>query len=203
MKYLLILPLFISCSLFKLSKLSNDVVYESKKICLNADGNGRLIIQGHKYVFGFETLWDEKELRWQMALNFPMHGEEFIELSLAGQDRNRLEFNQRLEEKILKEREGIDPTSLHFFMTSWAHFLSEIIYMQQNEQFSSPAKYNWKVRKNKLGAKRKTRNYSINANFYNVESMFFSRMDFALQPKKVENAIKIELIVRKCLNDES
>lgn len=198
MQYLLVLSLFFSCSLFKLSKLSEDVVQESKRVCLNADGNGRLMIQGHKYVFGFETLWEEQELKWQMALNFPLHGEEFIELSLADKD---LEFKQRLEDKILKERKGVDPVLLHQFMSAWARLLREVIYMQQNAKLISPAQYVWRVQNNQLKTRRKARDYIINADFYNVEATYFSRMDFALRPKQTETPIKIELIVRKCLND--
>ena len=200
MKYSLLLFVFVSCSLFKVSNLSDDIVLESKRVCLNADGNGRLLIQGHKYVFGFETLFDEENSTWQMALNFPLYGEEFIELSLN--DKNT-EFNQRLEDKILKERKGVNPILLHQFMTSWAQFLKELIHLQRNEQVILQAHYSWRVENNKLKASRKTKLHNIDADFYNAQDEFFSRMDFSLRTEQSRDPMQIELIVRKCLNDEN
>lgn len=197
MKYLIILPFIVSCSVFQFSRLSKNVIKESKKVCLNADGNGRLKIQGHKYVFSFETLLNVEESKWQMALSFPLHGEEYIELNL---DEGHAQLNQKLEDKILKERSGVNPELLHNFMSSWGVFLRELIYMQQNEREVSDAKFRWNVSKNKLSALSKQGKNNISSQFYNARDSFFTRMDFLLRSEVEKRPMQIELVVRKCLN---
>jgi hypothetical protein len=198
MMKLLILLLLSSCSLFQTLKISQDIPQEAKKVCLNADGNGRLMVQGHKYVFSFETMLDDEEDKWLMSLNFPLHGEELIELNLS--DSNA-EFKQKIEDKILKERKGVNPELLHKFMFYWARFLNELIHLQKHENAMENSEYTWDVSDNKLKAGLNFDGNKIDAQFYNVENKMFSRMDFALQPAaELQDTLQIELIVRKCLD---
>lgn len=194
MRYLIILFFISSCALFRQQNLSKNVLKASQNVCLNADGNGRLEIYGHKYVFGAETLYDAKDYRWAMSLNFPLYGQELIELQVNDPES---EMIQNLEEKILREKKGVNPQNLQQMMIEWASFLKELIKIKSNDIKLSKTKFDWKVSKNNLYAASKT----LKVKFSNFNGSYFGKMDFTFNAeRKMDKISKIELIVRKCLN---
>ena len=178
--------------------LTGNIQSEAKKICLNLDGNGRLNVQGHKYVFSAQTMLDEEEDKWMMGMSFPLHGQEVIELDLSSGPET--EFTEKIQEKVLKEKAGINPQDLEFFMKRWAIFINEVIRIKKNEQKPSE-NFDWTMSKEMmLATSRYDGARTVQASFYNPTDKFFSRMDFLLSPGQSGKEIKIELIVRKCLD---
>lgn len=194
MRYLTILFFISSCAIFRQQNVSKNVYKASQNVCLNADGSGRLEIYGHKYVFGAETLYDAEDARWAMGLNFPLYGQELIELQIN--DPNS-EMIQNLEEKILREKAGVNPKNLKNIMLEWASFLKELIKIKSNDLKLSKTKFDWKVSKNNLYAKSKT----LKVKFSNYNGSYFGKMVLAFDAmSNSSKRSKIELIVRKCLD---
>lgn len=194
MRYFLLILIFSSCSLINSSFLGKDVTDLTQKVCLNADGSGRLGIDGHKYVFGHETLYDQEEARWAMSLNFPLHGQELIELKL---DNPQSEMIQNLEEKILKEKKGVNPIKLHKFMNLWATFIKELIQIREKKLNPRNSMFKWSVNKKHLMAKSQ----ELIAVFQNFTGNHFGKMSFSLlSAEHIDKNLKIELVVRKCLD---
>lgn len=194
MRYFLLLIILSSCSLFKNLSLNANVSSAIKRVCLNADGNGRLSVNGHKYLFSYETLYDQQELKWAMSLNFPLNGQKIIELKL---DSNESEMTQKIEEMILKDKKGVDPIKLEKFMKLWAIFVKELIFLKEEKLNLKESNFKWKLNKKRLVA---SKHLSI-AYFNNYNGEHFGKMDFVLGAKsKLDKILKIELIVRKCLD---
>lgn len=196
MRYIVILFFFTSCAIFNSPRLSPNVFNASEKVCLNADGNGRLNVQGHKYVFGHETLMDQEENKWIMSLNFPIYGQELIELDLS---KDSSELKQKIEERILSEKRGVDPVRLNLFITHLGSFLKELVALKNKKQIKN--KFTWKVNKNELTATLKSDKNLIYAKFYNLNEKYFGKMDFSYDAiGNPQDNLKIELIVRQCLD---
>lgn len=204
LKYLIFFSIFLVLSSCTPKYLSKNIPKDITKICLNLDGNGRLTVQGHKYVFSAETVLDEEEDKWIMGMGFPLHGQETVELEL---DQEKAVFNEKIQEKVLSEKAGINPQDLQLFMEKWAAFLNEVIAIKRTGREPSD-QFDWSVSKKMLIAESKIdQERQIIANFYNLTNnsgaasgSHFSRMDFLLKPSDEAKQIKIELIVRKCLD---
>lgn len=198
--------LLVSCATLNVAK---NVDVATKSVCLNADGQGRLNVDGHKYVFSFETLLDQREQKWVLAMDFPFHGQEVVELSLLGRNDS---FMEKIYTRAVSERANIDAAALDKFLHLWGKFLVELIDLQKNKKSikkKSKLLFNWRVSDNKLSADRKlNKDQIVTSSFYQLSKLetkkVFTRMDFALHDlKKSEDVYKIELIVRKCLETPS
>jgi len=82
-----------SCSLLKTSKqkLTLDQLDNAlSKVCLSAEGKGRINYLGTKYVFALETLLDES--LWSLALQIPAYGEEILRFDWSKADQGRIKI---------------------------------------------------------------------------------------------------------------
>lgn len=196
---LLFLLLFSSCSLFKGASLSKDISKDINKICLNASGKGRLIVNGEKYVYSFESALRSEEHKWVMAFNFPLYGEEFVQLEWKPNE-NTVQHHFSFEDKILKQQKGISPEKLELFFTTWARFLYEVIKIKEGNQEN--LEFDWSVDKKELRAQKYLKDINLTAKvtFKNlVPENYFGRYDIAFQRENDDAGFKIESIVRKCL----
>lgn len=191
--------LFLLFTVFGCTKkyLSSDFQHEINKVCLNLEGNGRMTVQGHKYVFSAESVWDQAKQKWSLGMGFALHGQEVIELDLARPNQG---FLENFQQKLLKEKTGIDPKTLQLFMNRWAAFINEVITLKKGEQIEKPL-FAWQLDKQKLVSTSKIDDENlVQATFTNPDDRYFSRTDFLLMPQDAAKQIKIELIVRKCLD---
>lgn len=197
----IIIPFFIvlfsSCSLFQTSELSQDLSSDIQRVCLDNSGRGRLIINNHKYVFSFESMLSEDEHKWIMGLNFPIYGEELLEVHW---DENRkVDYKASFENRVLKDKKGVDPELLNLFLENWSKFVFEIINLKQGK--NKNAQYKWTTSKDSLEVQTIIKNIGLaKITFQNlVEDNYFGRFDVVLQNKNEDNTYKVEMIVRKCL----
>lgn len=198
MAFLILMLTAISCTTSS-GLMGRNPENEIAKICLNLDGNGRLGVQGHKYVFSAETMLDEEHNKWIMGMNFSLHGQELIELDLSGDESF---FKEKVQERILRENAGVNPERLELFMQRWAELIKEIIHYKKGENRNSNF-FEWSVENKKLIASTKVAEKNVlTAEFYNIENGAFSRMDFLLDTGESASEIKVELIVRKCLDNQ-
>lgn len=199
MKILLLLSLFIlnSCALFKNSDLSNNVISEIGKVCLDTNGRGRLIIQNNKYVFSFDSILNHEEDKWIMGLNFPLYGEELFEIEW--EKEKLIHYSASFEQRILREKKGINPELLSLFLKKWADFINEVIQVQKNKNYEK--NFIWKIQSNELVAETKLKGAgNAKITFLNlINSKYFGRFDIVLQNEKSKDSLKMEMIVRKCL----
>jgi len=190
-----------SCSLLEQKRLTTDLNKEIQRVCLNADGNGRLLANGRKVVFDFETAFLDDENKWVMALNFPLYGEEMIEFQKN--DAGEFDYKSNFEEKILKNNDGINPEHLKMFMIKWASFINEVIRMQKGD--TKNLNYQWGLSSKVLRASLdiKSIESSMEINFTNIiYNKYFGRFDIAMQSKNNDHNLKLELIVRECLENQ-
>jgi len=199
----IIIPFFLiiltSCSLFNQKSLTQNLSKDIEKVCLDASGRGRLIINDHKYVFSFESLLSANEHKWIMGLNFPVYGEEVLEVSWD--ENQKVDFTASFENRVLKEKKGVDPELLNIFLENWSKLVYEIISLKNgnktNESFS------WSTNPRELVVETKIIDIGLaKIKFQNLTtSNYFGRFDVVLQNKNKENAYKVEMIVRKCLKE--
>lgn len=183
-------------------KLSKNISKEIENVCFSAEGKGRLEIAGHKYVFDFESELEEENKKWLIALEFPLYGQEIIEIDWSNPKKAKLLGD--LENKLLREKNGIDPKQLNRFMSHWAMFIHEVVLMKKNSKLINDAKYAWSIDSDKLVAKW-SKNTKINdeqkftGSFFNPKNEFFSRMTILLESKSTQqNNFKLEMFVRNC-----
>lgn len=190
---------FVSCSLFKTSNhLSSNLKENIHKVCLNSSGKGRLVVEGQKYIFSYESALKEMEQKWLMSFNFPLYGEEYIELEWSNDQKIKHYFS--FEGRILKEQRGISPGELEVFFETWAQFLYEVIKMKEDK--ASELSFKWAVKKKELVAQKdlKKQQTQISIHFKNlVDDQYFGRYDIIMRHKNGRMPFKIEAIVRKCL----
>lgn len=157
-----------------------------------------MIVQNQKYIFSYESALKEKEHKWLMAFNFPLYGQEHIELDWS--DSKKLKQYFSFEDKILKEQDGISPENLELFFTTWSEFLLEVIKLKHSENISPS--FEWITDNKQLVAKKflkKNESMAI-ISFKNlVHDHYFGRYDIVMQQKNGEIPFKIEVVVRKCL----
>ncbi|MCV6608904.1 MAG: hypothetical protein OIF32_11895, partial [Campylobacterales bacterium] len=144
-----------SCSLFNSYKLTRDVAFESKKICLTSEGRGRLHVSGRKYVFSFESFLDQKESKWTLGLDFPLHNQETFEIdwSVAG----KIRMKSSIEDKLLRESSEVNPKELALFVRGIGVLLKEVIFLKENKTKKSKF-YQWTINdKELLGVDKRKR----------------------------------------------
>lgn len=192
---LLLLFIISSCALFQSPKLSQDLQKDIQKVCLSSEGKGRIIVNSQKYVFSYESALRDEEQNWVMALNFPIYGEEYVEIDWK---QEKMKHTVSFENKLLKDQRGLSPEKLELFLKSWGEFLHEIILLKQNKLEKSH--YNWELGSKQLMASKNVGDSKVKISFKNlVEEKHFGRYDIATHYQDSKNLFKIEVIVRKCL----
>ena len=130
-----------------------------------------------------------------MALNFPIYGEEYVEIDWK---QEKMKHTVSFENKLLKDQRGLSPEKLELFLKSWGEFLHEIILLKQNKLEKSH--YNWELGSKQLMASKNVGDSKVKISFKNlVEEKHFGRYDIATHYQDSKNLFKIEVIVRKCL----
>lgn len=192
--------LFVSCSLFEQQTISSNPSVEASRICLSAEGRGRLLVSGHKFLFNFSSALERESSEWYMSLSFPLYGEETFLVSWD--EKGLLNFDASFENKILKDKQRVDPEMLHLFLKKWAALIVEIdqLKKQKNVDKSFNSEFNWtSSRRSLIAVSNLSKNESIRLEFKNlIDSNYFGRYDIFMRSKGVEQ-VKLELIVRKCL----
>ena len=134
-----------------------------------------------------------------MSLIFPLYGEEtFI---VSWNNEKLLNFEASFEDKILKDKNKVDPEKLHAFLKKWAMLIVEISQQKLERKFKlEDSVFNWESNRKTLSASSSVLgNDKIKLEFKNLKSEnYFGRYDVFMQSKGQKN-IKLELIVRKCL----
>jgi hypothetical protein len=194
--YRVLLFLFMtSCLQTCYQKLSNNPLVEAQKICMTADGSGRMNIGDESFQFSYESLLEQRENRFALAMNFPFIGEEFFEMTWQDDD---IKLNSELETRILQQSSKVEAESLHTFITLWSEFLKDIIELKQNKK--KALFFDWKIKNNELVAKSSNDQRSVEGKFFYARDNVFTRMEFTHKDKKSEKTSSFELIVSKCLN---
>lgn len=201
MNYSLLIILFsflTSCSLFHKNTLSTRLSEDIQNVCLNAEGKGRLVIDGQKYIFSFESAMNQVENKWQMGFSFPIYGEEFLEIDWD--ENNKMKYVFSFEDKILKEQRGVSPEKLELFIKTWADLLQEIIHLQS--KIATQTNYKWITSDKELSAQTKLKEDQslVTITFKNlVDNNYFGRYDIVMQHNNEMHPFSVEFIVRKCL----
>jgi hypothetical protein len=188
-----------SCSLFDLQKVSNNIEQEIPKICLSSEGRGRLVVSDHKFVFRFNSALDPESEKWYMSLVFPLYGEETFVVDWS--QGKLLSFNASFENKILADKNKVNPEELHVFLEKWAKLIVEINSLKRDASvIPKNSEFDWSSNKKSLTALSTVMNNDkIKLEFKNLTSEnYFGRYDVFMQSEERES-IKLELIVRKCL----
>lgn len=199
MKILVLLFIFTtsSCSLFKTNTLSKNLQKNIQNICLSSTGKGRLVVEKQKYVFSYESALKEDEHKWLMAFNFPLYGQEHVELDWSEPGKLKQYFS--FEDKILKQQQGVSPENLEIFFATWSEFLLEVIQLKNNNAKSN---FEWTTTNKELIAQKdlKLKGSKAVVSFKNlVNEKYFGRYDIVMQQENGEIPFKIEVVVRKCL----
>ena len=194
MKFLLMLALFSSCSLFQTNKLSSKLDKSLDSICLSSRGKGRLQVGQSKYVFSYESALDQEHANWLLALNFPLRPQETFKIDWSENGKTQLETS--LEDKILKENKGVDPNSVEKFTQGLGTLIQEIIHIRSQSDDLKERQFTWKKKRNELLTINKQKN--LKASFRKLgPGGYFTLMELSyLEPKK--SFYKLELVVRKC-----
>jgi hypothetical protein len=194
--YRVLLFLFMtSCLQTCYQKLSNNPLVEAQKICMTADGSGRMNIGDESFQFSYESLLEQRENRFALAMNFPFIGEEFFEMTWQDDE---VKLNSELEMKILQNSSQTDAAKLHQFMELWSELLKDIIELQ--EGMKDDLFFKWKVEGNQLKAVFNSNQVKTQAEFYNAKNDVFSRMVLSSRHLEQDKTYRIEYIVSKCLN---
>ena len=193
------LILFISCSLFEVKKVSQNISTEIGRVCLSSEGAGRLMVGGHKLTFKFNSAVEHETQQWFMSMVFPLYGEEtfIVEWDKSG----LLNFEASFENKILQSKDKVDPEALHLFLEKWAKLIIEIARVQKSENRELlSSDFNWSASQKLLKAQSTVKDHGeIILEFKNLTAKnYFGRYDLFMQ-SSLDKSIKLELIVRKCL----
>jgi hypothetical protein len=199
-KSLSVFALFIlsSCSLFTTKNLSQDFRKDIHKVCLSADGKGRLLVEEQKHVFSFESDLQQAQGQWIMALNFPLYGSESI--LLDWDEKGKYHYKFSFEDKIMRREKGISPQLLELFFATWGEFLFEMVRLKQNQNFSP--NFLWSSSDKELSAQTmlKKVNANIKISFKNLTPEgHFGRYDIIMQHADGKIPFGVEMIVRNCL----
>ncbi|MBD66123.1 MAG: hypothetical protein CME62_13005 [Halobacteriovoraceae bacterium] len=161
---------------------------------MNSEGNGRLVVNGRKYVFGYDSLMDREQHKWSLELDFPLHPTEIFEIDWS--ENKEFKFNSSIDQKILRENKNIDPMELDKFTEVIVHYLQDLVQLQnQNE---NKLNFNWTIKKNTLYATNKNQSAQLSFNALDAEG-YFKKMVIGYQSKK-NQSYKMEFVVRKCFN---
>ena len=195
---LLFILFFSSCSFIQTSQLSHNILKDVQKVCLSAEGRGRLILQDKKYTFSYESALRQEEKKWFMSFVFPIYGEEYVELEWTRDKKVQYQFS--FEQKLLKEQKGLSPEELEIFFETWTKFLHEIIQLKNNRL--EKMNFLWISSDKTLIARQLLKDYQANVQieFKNlVSDSYFGRYDIIMQHSNSLEKFRIEVIVRKCL----
>jgi hypothetical protein len=179
--------------------VGSDIAEEVPKICLSSQGKGRLVVSGHKFVFRFSSALDSESEKWYMSLVFPLYGEETFVVDWS--EGKLLNFEASFENKILQDKNKVNPEELHAFLEKWARLIVEINRLKLNpSQDQKGSEFLWSTSNKSLSATSTVLNKDrIKLEFKNLTSEdYFGRYDVFMQSEERES-IKLELIVRKCL----
>jgi len=186
------------CSLFTPKKITENINKEVQRICFSSDGRGRISILDHTYSFSYESELNIEENQWMLGLEFPLYGEEII--AINWKDPEKPKILGKLEERILKEKDGIDPIQLEYFLNKWAQFIYEVVKLKEKKNNYQEHYFNWKVIDHKLVAESNdSQRAYLKGTFSIPNDEFFTRMQFSMEAKSHQKeAYKLELLVRNC-----
>ena len=191
---LFLLSFLTSCSLFKVAKLSDNLAENANRICLSAEGKGRITVKNQKYVFGFESALYEDDNAWKLFLNFPLRKTESFEIDWS--ENNKVKFKSSLEDKLLKESKGVNPKSIKFFTHYIGILLKDIVYTRTHSEHLKKSPLIWSKKGSDLIAA--TEKKSFNAQFTNLMAdSYFGLIKIEYKDIK-KDLYRMELIVRKC-----
>ena len=142
MRLVLIIPfLLISCATFNKEKLSGDLAKDLSSFCVVGSGKGRVVYTPYKYVFSFDSAYDQDHANWLLSFNIPFRPDEFIEFdwSEAGQSKLRSSF----EESLLTQK-NIDPKAVEIFLNALEMFMSDI--SQARTKGEKSFYYDWRYK---------------------------------------------------------
>ena len=109
--FLKLIPFFflISCSLFQGRSSLHDQDYQKllNSIKLTGEGKGRLSLGQNQYVFGVDSILNEKQ-DWIMAVAIPLHGEEVMLLPDLKKKNIINEETESFEERIENEFKALN-----------------------------------------------------------------------------------------------
>jgi hypothetical protein len=95
--FIFLLLFFEACTMLK-SSIPKDAHLALSSVQVLGEGKGRLGIKGQQYVFGLESLLNEKQ-DWILSASIPLHGEEILAFKNLKQKKNS-EQEDSLEKRI-------------------------------------------------------------------------------------------------------
>jgi len=192
--------LFAGCQSTPLLKSVKDL---KNSICLNSRGKGRIFISGHKQVFSYQSYYDEENLQLDLDLTFPIYGTESVSVNYIGEDA-RFEIDSSFEKRLLREQKDVNPELVDKFLNLWGEFFEDIIHNKKLIKKDLGIKLNWDKSSKSLTSSTSFDGYGAKFNFLYLSSDgYFERMDIETIGLDEEETVKLELIVRKCLEKQT
>lgn len=176
-----------------------------EKICLNAQGKGRFLIDGQKHIFSYQSHFSEQDLKWETLIDFPLYGRESVELEWSFVE-NKAKYQASYEQALLKNSQNLNPALLDSATQMWLAFFEDmlrsrgLIEKEVNKEDSRNSPIEWRVKRKELSGQMSANGLPAQIEFMNlVGSSYFGRFDFKVMNKAGEDQFGMELIVRDCL----
>lgn len=197
MRFIGLILLLQSCAFFSQKELSPELGVSLDSVCLSSRGKGRLQVGESKYVFSYEAALDQERANWILALNFPLRPQETLTLDWSENGQTKLKTS--LDDKILKENQGVNPESVEIFVQGLGRLIQEIIETRTNDKPLKNKKYKWKKIRNELWTINEDKNLKAKFKKLGAEG-FFTLMELSyLEPEK--SYYKLDLVVRRCFEN--
>ena len=162
----------------------------AKKICLNAEGKGRIELPGEKYVFEYESQVDLKNNKFDLVLDFPIKGQSLISLSLDPKlakstiaRSNLLElFRERVKDRANRE-ELVKALSAFFEMTA------EFVAARSQNIF--PEGFTATLENNHFKLLRLSPQFKFEVDSYAFNQKYFERTELKIFPNQGASAAPV------------
>jgi hypothetical protein len=183
-----------SCALF--SRGQNSLV-DLKKVCLSAEGRGRLEHSKGRHLFEFESLLEKSSHKWSLGLDLPVIGQEvlFFNYPELGQSETKVSgtFATRLKMDI-KSRSKKKELSQFFLM------MGELLSIIHTGKLRNH--WIWNQEAEKLTLERKLKSGEIfHFKAFDAEK-HFKKLQLLLEKKnkfgKSKRVVKMSLFISQC-----
>jgi hypothetical protein len=194
----LIVTLLSGCALF--SK-KHETLKDIKKICLSAEGRGRLEHSKGRHLFEFESLLNRKTNKWSLGLDLPVIGQELLYFQYPSEHESKTEvtgtFANRLKLDVTSKKKKRELKSFFFMI---GELLSIIDSGSLREGWSLGEKPGRLVFQKSLGDSQLFSFEAFDA------SRYFERLSLKLMRKgkfgKFKPVMKMNLFLSQCSGEE-
>jgi hypothetical protein len=170
-----------SCSLFTNKKSNLDTQEALNKLCLSAEGRGRLEYPGGRHVVGFESLLDDEKKTWKIAFSIPTRGDEVVSF-----DWKKGQVSGAFVKAARAQVPPAERQRFERFFRGILSFLEDRSYPERWELSKKGLKYLWPA-----GGEAE-----LEIEAFDLAPWGFARLSARGLPK--ENAPSLELFISQC-----